>query len=159
MSFDKFSIVCVEYNLFSDEQQNKYINIKNKSDIDHLWREMKKIWPARKLIILERFLGLKIITKEEIDKWVENVEVLDSKIYDEKIKDYKPFLIAYNILEKESDAFEEAQIEMEFEEEDYEENLDLSKNLKDNSKEEYKSPLPKFRKVKIIRKKLITNNY
>ena len=62
-----------------------------------------------------------MITKEEIDKWIENVNVLDTKIFDEKIKDYKPFLIAYNILEKESEAFEDAQNDLEIIENDEEE--------------------------------------
>jgi len=33
LPFDKFSIVCLDYGLFTDEAQNRYIGIKNKYEI------------------------------------------------------------------------------------------------------------------------------
>ena len=119
LSFDQFSVVCVEFNLFSDEQQNNYLSIEDKSELDSLWINLKIKWNEEmKEKISNRFKSLNIISQEEIDKWFEIIDVLDEKIRNENVKNVKPFLIAYNILDKESEAFCDAQ------ENDFEDNTD-----------------------------------
>lgn len=46
---------------------------------------------------------MQLIPKEEIDNWLKIIEVLDQKINAESQKELKPIIIAYNILDKESE--------------------------------------------------------
>jgi len=34
MSFDKFALVCADYNIFTEEKQNIYLNVKNNEDLE-----------------------------------------------------------------------------------------------------------------------------
>ena len=111
LSFNQFSIICVENNLFTDEQQNKYLKINNDDDLKILWENLKKNWDfSLKNTIIERFNSISHISKEENDKWINIIGVLEEKIKDKNIeKNVKPLLIAFKILELESEALCESQ--------------------------------------------------
>lgn len=46
---------------------------------------------------------MQLISKDDIENWLKIVDVLDKKINGESQKELKPIIIAYNILDKESE--------------------------------------------------------
>ena len=102
LSFDRFSVVCVEYNLFTDEVQDKYLGITKKVHLEIKMEELLKVWPAKKMEIEKRFEGLSILSKEEIGNWNEIISVLNERITGKIEAELKPTLIAYKMLEEES---------------------------------------------------------
>jgi hypothetical protein len=82
-----------------------------------MMKEVRKIWIAKKYDITKRLERLTVLSKEELDNWLKIVDVLDGRIMGET-KELKPTLIAYNLLEKETDMLLETQ-------EEYEERLRL----------------------------------
>ena len=109
LSFDKFSVVSVEYNLFTDEAQDKYIGITKKIQIEIKMGELIEVWPSKIVEINKRFEGLTILSQEEIENWKQIISVLDNRIMGKIQAELKPTLIAYMILEKESERLVEAQ--------------------------------------------------
>lgn len=105
LSFDKFSVLCVEYNLFTDEAQNKYLQITKKSQLEVKMEEVRDNWYAKKFQLIESFDNLNIISKEEIESWIKIIIVLEERIMgnNEENKQIKPTLIAYNILVQENE--------------------------------------------------------
>jgi len=96
LSFDKFTVVCVEYGLFSDEQQDHFLGISGSSNglrekLDKLLME----WP---LIHAELTTSLETMKKiEEDDKkyWVEILGILHERLSDAEnldAGDIKPIL-------------------------------------------------------------------
>ena len=109
LSFDKFSIVCVEYNLFTDEAQDKYLGVTKKIHLEIKMQEILEIWAVKKLEIEKRFEGLTILSKEEIENWGQIINVLNERITGKSESQLKPTLIAYKMLEEESKRLVESQ--------------------------------------------------
>ena len=109
LSFDKFSVVSVEYNLFTDEAQDRYLGITKKIQIEVKMQELVAVWKEKKKTIETRFEALGIISAEEKENWKKIIEVLEGRIMGEMKEGLKPTLIAYMILDKESERLEEAE--------------------------------------------------
>jgi len=111
LSFDKFSVLCVEYNLFSDESQNKYLQISKKSQLESKMEELKIIWYGKKYQLIESFDNLTIISKEEKENWQKIIIVLEERIMgnNDENEQIKPTLIAYNILVQENELLRQKQ--------------------------------------------------
>jgi len=105
LSFDKFTVVCVEYGLFSDEQQDHFLGISGSKDgikdkLDKLLSE----WPMLYLELQTSLETMKKIEEEDKKYWVEILGILHERLSDiESVDagDIKPILIAYEILDKE----------------------------------------------------------
>lgn len=114
LSFNKFSVVCVEHMLFSDEAQDKYLGIEDPSKAEEQMSTMIKNirlnWIVKRYDIELRFNKLTIITAEEKENWMKIISVLNERITATDINHIlKPTLIAYNILDRESEMLEESQ--------------------------------------------------
>lgn len=105
LSFDKFSHLCVEYNLFTDEAQNKYLQITKKSQLEIKMEELKGSWYSQKYQLVDSFDNLTVISKEEKENWLKIIQVLEERIMgnNEDAEQMKPTLIAYNILVQENE--------------------------------------------------------
>ena len=61
LSFDKFTLLCIEYQLFSDQQQDNFLGIAIKEDIENQYNELKINWTEKvneinnKIDLLENF--------------------------------------------------------------------------------------------------------
>ena len=105
LSFDKFSVLCVDYNLFSDEAQNRYLKITKKSQLEIKMEEVKISWYGKKFQLIDSFDKLTVISKESRENWLKIIEVLEERImgnYEDPLQ-LKPTLIAYNILIEENE--------------------------------------------------------
>jgi len=105
LSFDKFTVVCVEYGLFSDEQQDHFLGISGSKDgirekLDKLLSE----WPMLYLELQTSLEALKKLEEEDKKYWLEILGILNERLSDVAsldAGDIKPILIAYEILDKE----------------------------------------------------------
>ncbi|CAD8065344.1 unnamed protein product [Paramecium sonneborni] len=100
LSFDRFSILCMEHELFSDAQQNKFLKVKSNQEADQKFEQLKQNWGQ---IYMEQLKRLNEIKMEESEKqkWQKILSVLDKKITDQN-SSKKPLLIAYKIFLEES---------------------------------------------------------
>ncbi|KAL4436024.1 hypothetical protein ABPG74_022259 [Tetrahymena malaccensis] len=102
LSFDKFAVVCVDYNLFSDEQQDKFLGIRHKREIDFKMQELQTEWIFRRRELKAIFEQLNLISAEQKEKWLQIIDVLNDKLQTAVQDEFKPLLIAYKILQNES---------------------------------------------------------
>ena len=65
MSFNKFAVLSVELKLFTDESQNKFLDIRDDSEVEGRFGELKRDWLYKKLEIVSRINGLKDMIQEE----------------------------------------------------------------------------------------------
>lgn len=98
LSFDKFAVVCVDHNLFTDEAQDAFLGIRHKREIDFKMQELQAEWHFRKRELLALFDSLKLISFDQKAKWLEIIEVLSEKLLSVESAEIKPLLIAYRIL-------------------------------------------------------------
>ncbi|CAD8159644.1 unnamed protein product [Paramecium octaurelia] len=100
LSFDRFSILCMEHELFSDAQQNKFLKVKNNTDAEQNYEQLKENWIQ---VYTEQLKRLNEIKMDEIDKqkWQKILNVLNRKIASE-YSSKKPLLIAFKIFLEES---------------------------------------------------------
>lgn len=47
LTFDKFAVVCVDFNIFSDEAQDAFLAVRHKREIDLKFDELSAGWPIR----------------------------------------------------------------------------------------------------------------
>ena len=105
LSFDKFTVVCVEYGLFSDEQQDHFLGISGSSNglrekLDKLLME----WPLIHAELSTSLESMKKIEEEDKKYWLEILGILHERLSDAEnldAGDIKPILIAYEILDRE----------------------------------------------------------
>ncbi|EAR99655.1 hypothetical protein TTHERM_00589920 (macronuclear) [Tetrahymena thermophila SB210] len=102
LSFDKFAVVCVDYNLFSDEQQDKFLGIRHKREIDFKMQELQTEWIFRRRELKAIFEQLNLISPQQKEKWLQIIDVLNDKLQSAAQDEFKPLLIAYKILQNES---------------------------------------------------------
>lgn len=116
LSFDKFSVICVENNLLSEEAQDRFIEVQHKKEVEHKFTRLQKDWGDAKTQFEQKFRTFVGIEEHERAKWLEILEVLTTRILkpssdtqineQTKYSDQKPILIALKILEAECANFE-----------------------------------------------------
>ncbi|KRX07912.1 hypothetical protein PPERSA_10300 [Pseudocohnilembus persalinus] len=125
LSFNKFSVLCVELSVFSDISQNKFLNLDLDQNIDQQieaqFEQLKQIWVEKKGEISNRIQNIPGIEMEEINQWQDQINSLDKNIqlFEEnkqnqdqntentRVIQLKPLLLAYEILQKESKGLEQ----------------------------------------------------
>lgn len=111
LSFDRFAVLSLEHELFSDEAQDRYLNISHPAQLRELYEKTLANWTMQgtKERIRGRFAALRNIDQHEIDEWLNNIDVLDTKLTSTpfSIAHSKPLLIAFFILDKESTLLEQ----------------------------------------------------
>lgn len=127
MSFDKFTAICVDFQLFSDDRQIKYIGIDDQEEninnkIDDFFKSLNVTWIEKKIEIENKLKLLENnLEKEDLDNWYNILKTLEVRV---KIKgdfvEKKPILIAYKIMfdelcrlekkKEEEEEFEEIEI-------------------------------------------------
>ncbi|CAK88359.1 unnamed protein product (macronuclear) [Paramecium tetraurelia] len=100
LSFERFSILCMEYNLFSDQAQNKFLQIKHNHDSQMKFEQLRDSWP-KDFINFNQKLQNAQIDEHYKEQWSKILEVLNQKIL-ENPEQKKPLLIAYKIFLNES---------------------------------------------------------
>jgi len=115
LTFDKFTVVCVEYGLFSDAQQDQFLEVSSKEDIANQMKDIKERWSRHYESTKENLQLMTKIEKEEIEYWQSILEVLSNRVGD--VEDFasqevKPLLIAFKILMKEVDKLKEEDMEI-----------------------------------------------
>ena len=132
MSFDKFTAICVDYQLFSDAQQIKYLKIEesaeeNRNNLKELQKkfdDMQMNWNSRKIKIDGKLTMLKQnLDKDDYDNWRSILDQLEKRVLTrEEGMEVKPILIAYKIMEDELERLLQKKEELEeYEEVDVEE--------------------------------------
>ena len=125
MSFDKFTAICVDYQLFSDGQQIKYLGVSGlEQEIQKKFEDLNLNWNVRKMKIDGKLIMLKSnLEKEDYDNWRNILEALELRVLKkEEGMEVKPILIAYKIMEDELERNLKRKEEMEeYEEVDVEE--------------------------------------
>lgn len=67
LSFDKFAVLCVELNIFSDESQNNFLECVDEDEVNLLFLDVKDDWPETKKEIEHRIYNIPHIDKEELE--------------------------------------------------------------------------------------------
>lgn len=100
LSFDKFTIVCVEYSLFTDAQQENFLGVKTPDNLLKMMDDIKFGWVMKSLALSENIYALKNISEEDREFWLQILKVLGEKITKSEVSydDAKPLLIAYKML-------------------------------------------------------------
>ncbi|CAD8141379.1 unnamed protein product [Paramecium pentaurelia] len=100
LSFERFSILCMEYNLFSDQAQNKFLQIKHNNDCQVKFEQLREQWPKDYINFNQKLQNAQI-DEHYKEQWSKILEVLNQKIL-ENPEQKKPLLIAYKIFLNES---------------------------------------------------------
>lgn len=123
MSFDKFTAICVDFQLFSDIQQIKFIGIsqfdQSEIEVQKNFEELVTHWSVRKMKIEGKLTLLKSnLEKEDFDNWMNILITLESRVLNKQENmETKPMLIAYKIMDGELDRLIKQKEEMEIYEE------------------------------------------
>ncbi|EAR96842.2 EF hand protein (macronuclear) [Tetrahymena thermophila SB210] len=129
LSFEKFTAICIDYNLFTTQIQDKYINVQNKEDILQKMQQLQESWNDEQQKIKEKIEVLKpFVVPESYKNWVEVLKVLEHRILDEEIQEenLRPILIAHKLLNDELQRLiEEGKKGAENEEDDDDDDEDL----------------------------------
>ena len=115
LSFDKFTVVCVEYGLFSDVQQDRFLDITNAGQVEEKMQSIKNGWPTYHLDIDTKLSKAIKASEEEKEYWISILKILNERITDFQkidVADYKPLIIAYKILEQEVASLSDNEMEM-----------------------------------------------
>eukprot|EP01017_Pseudomicrothorax_dubius_P020836 TRINITY_DN22610_c0_g1_i1.p1 TRINITY_DN22610_c0_g1~~TRINITY_DN22610_c0_g1_i1.p1 ORF type:complete len:350 (-),score=98.23 TRINITY_DN22610_c0_g1_i1:15-1022(-) len=102
LSFDKFSFLCVENHLFSDQQQDLFLQLSKKEDVKALGQTTAERWEVTKTDFEIRLRQITILDRKELQNWTKILEVLDSRIHKLHEMDPKPILIAVKIMDLET---------------------------------------------------------
>ena len=105
LSFDKFTIICVEYGLFSDAKQDLFLKLKGDIEFKEEFMKLRHQWEN-----YSNDLKVKIQTLKNDNRkyWNQILDVLNERIKNEI--NYKPFLIAYYVLNKEIKYLQENEV-------------------------------------------------
>ena len=105
LSFDKFTSICVEFNLFSDSQQNDFLLITNNNQLSKFYNELKIKWETKKNALQTKLEFLKSnLDDSEYQNWENILTVLEERIKKETIEEdieHKSILIAYKLMDEE----------------------------------------------------------
>jgi hypothetical protein len=102
MSFDRFTAICVDYGLFSEAQQNKFLGISSEADLTNKFQELRHNWIVKKAEIQKNLDLVKdYIEEEEFSNWEKIRDVLEKRVQKQDEIDKKPLLIAFKIMNQE----------------------------------------------------------
>lgn len=101
MSFNKFAVVCTNFNLFSEKSQNEFLNVKNKDEQEILYIKVKAHWGEKYKSLTAALESFQSLTPEEIENWKTVLEVLNGRMQLETAVEIKPTLIAFRMTELE----------------------------------------------------------
>ena len=113
-SFDKFTVICVEYNLFSDYQQDKFLMITKKEQLLDQLNDLKSRWLTIYATTEGKLSSLQSADKKIVEKWMQILHVLGQRIQaptPDNLAEIKPLLIAMRIMEAEVNALVEKETE------------------------------------------------
>ena len=114
LSFDRFTVICVDYSLFTDYQQDKFLMIVRREQLLEKLEEYRSNWLQIYANTEEKLNSLKKIDQKEIEKWEEILLVLGQRINSptpENLSEIKPLLIAAMIMEAEINDLVDSEIE------------------------------------------------
>ena len=114
LSFDKFTVVCVEYGLFSDTQQDAFLEVQSNSDIETRIIGLRVSWKDHYKNIDTKLSETAKVCVEEKDYWLSILNILNERISNfDQIEpvDYKPLLIAFKILDQEVERLRDNEVE------------------------------------------------
>ena len=81
MSFDKFAMLCADYNIFSSAKQDLYLDITSEIDLNKLWNKIAYDWLEQHDKIKERLIFCRrYLKEEEYERWVEALKVLNDRM-------------------------------------------------------------------------------
>jgi len=100
MSFDKFTVLCVEYQLFSDQQQDKFLIITSKEEVEKQYQDLRSNWWDKTLDLRKSLKMLEKCPQVEKDYWLRILDCIEERINRENQEGNlnKPILIAFKIL-------------------------------------------------------------
>lgn len=102
MSFDRFTAICVDYGLFSEAQQNKFLGIISEQELNNQFQDLRQNWTLKKAEIQKKMDLVKdYIEEEEFVNWEKIREVLEKRVQKQDEIDKKPLLIAFKIMNQE----------------------------------------------------------
>ncbi|CAD8157084.1 unnamed protein product [Paramecium pentaurelia] len=100
LSFDRFSILCMESELFSDEQQNKFLKVRNNSEVEQKFFELRKVWLNEYVQTLNYIKKNHKLEDDEQKHWIQILNILNEKILLNP-QQSKPLIISFKILQGE----------------------------------------------------------
>ena len=81
MSFNKFAMVCADFNLFSSDKQDQYLNIASEEDLKKKWKKTAFKWMEIHERISDRLDYLKRnISEEDHEQWSTSLSVLNERM-------------------------------------------------------------------------------
>lgn len=103
MSFEKFTSISVDFQLFSDAQQDKFLQIKSGVELEDRFKLLQTNWDFSKKTLLEHLDDLKNNLDASIhENWMNILSVLETRITTEQeVSEIKPVLIAFKIMNDE----------------------------------------------------------
>ena len=102
MTFDKFAAVCTDNSLFSEEKQNKFLGLTEGQSVEDLFSKIRSVWVSKLSQLHDMLDSLTFLADEEIERWKENLEVLNSLFHKKHIAStMKSTTIAYFLTYKE----------------------------------------------------------
>ncbi|CAK94800.1 unnamed protein product (macronuclear) [Paramecium tetraurelia] len=95
LSFDRFSILCLELDIFSDNSQNNFLNVQNPEEVEQKFGLLRENWAFEYQTQIDKINQSKL-DEEFKNKWLEILSVLDDHIVSNP-EQKKPILIAWQI--------------------------------------------------------------
>ncbi|CAD8054770.1 unnamed protein product [Paramecium sonneborni] len=95
LSFDRFSILCLELDIFSDNSQNNFLNVQNNEEVEQKFGLLRENWGFEYQNQLNK-INQSRMNEEQKTKWLEILSVLDDHIVSNP-EQKKPILIAWQI--------------------------------------------------------------
>lgn len=103
LSYDKFAALCVDLNLFSEYQQDKYLMITKKEQIAERFFEIRKESAELRHQMETNLNNVKDMDEKERKVWEKNIEYVWKRVLNVSVseKDYKGILITISIMRDE----------------------------------------------------------
>lgn len=103
MSFNKFAVVCTNFNLFSDKSQKDFLAVKDKNDLEMLFYRLQKGWDLKYSNLCRNLESFESLMPEETKSWRTILDLLNERMGMDTAVEIKPTLIALRMTELEFD--------------------------------------------------------
>lgn len=107
MSFNKFAVVCTNFNLFSDKSQKEFLKVKDENDLEMLYHRLQKNWLVNYSGLSSKLAAFESLTPEETTNWRTILDVLNTRMAVDTAVEIKPTLIALKMTELEFERIKE----------------------------------------------------
>ena len=97
MTFDRFAAVCTDNRMFSEESQFRFLGVSEERTLDAIFKELKSNWVERTKEMHGKLSELTSLTDEEVERWKENIEVLNNHLLQGNQLSKKSTAIAYHL--------------------------------------------------------------